>query len=309
MNQDSTQTKPEPAALTRRYERLLLAYPADYRATHGAEIVGTLLETAEPGRARPAPREAAGLIKGGLAARARKAAEGPVSWWADGLHLGLFLLALINLTYAVADYLPAYQGPFAWAWFTCSLLLAVALLRGWVWAALPIAAFASFDLVALAHSPWGARMAYDLGAGSSFPSVPPGLYRTNQMFFWILTAGLLVLAARRTIRPPLRHRSWAWLAIPPIALAVAWAAYRPAGNESLWPFTMALEAGLLLAGLAATMLAASPRWVVAGAVYMLPWGTYVFGHDYGPVATAYWSVLAIVVLSMAGVAYKVHAKV
>jgi hypothetical protein len=34
--------------LRRRYQRLLFTYPTEYRAAHGEEILGTLLEAARP---------------------------------------------------------------------------------------------------------------------------------------------------------------------------------------------------------------------------------------------------------------------
>jgi len=57
-------------ALERRYRRLLLAYPAEYRRERGDELVGILLDDAAPGRTRPEWREAADLVLGGLRRRA-----------------------------------------------------------------------------------------------------------------------------------------------------------------------------------------------------------------------------------------------
>ncbi|MEU2611941.1 hypothetical protein ABZ570_10210 [Micromonospora sp. NPDC007271] len=59
--------------LERRYLRLLLAYPADYRRLRGAEIVGTYLDLAGPGRRWPSPADAADLVHGGLRQRLRAA--------------------------------------------------------------------------------------------------------------------------------------------------------------------------------------------------------------------------------------------
>jgi hypothetical protein len=56
-------------ALARRYRRWLLAYPRAYRRERGAEILGTLLDAAEPGRSRPAAREAVRLLGHGLGRR------------------------------------------------------------------------------------------------------------------------------------------------------------------------------------------------------------------------------------------------
>ncbi|WP_326563524.1 hypothetical protein [Micromonospora peucetia] len=59
--------------LERRYHRLLRAYPADYRRARGAEIVGTYLDLAGPGRRWPSPADAADLLRGGLRQRLRAA--------------------------------------------------------------------------------------------------------------------------------------------------------------------------------------------------------------------------------------------
>ena len=57
-------------ALERRYRRLLLAYPAEYRRERGDEIVGILLDDAPPGRTRPSWGDVADLLLGGLRRRA-----------------------------------------------------------------------------------------------------------------------------------------------------------------------------------------------------------------------------------------------
>ncbi|MER7332072.1 MULTISPECIES: hypothetical protein [unclassified Micromonospora] len=59
--------------LERRYHRLLRAYPAEYRRARGAEIVGTYLDLAGPGRRWPSPADAADLLRGGMRQRLRAA--------------------------------------------------------------------------------------------------------------------------------------------------------------------------------------------------------------------------------------------
>ncbi|MEU7905422.1 hypothetical protein [Actinoplanes sp. NPDC049118] len=68
-----------PARLERRYRRLLLAYPGPYRRRHGAEIVTTLLDLAEPGRGRPAAAQALHLVACGLRQRFRLPAGRPLA--------------------------------------------------------------------------------------------------------------------------------------------------------------------------------------------------------------------------------------
>lgn len=83
-----------------RYRRLLWLYPKEYREKRGAEIVGTLLEAAESGRARPAHREVAALVVGALRARTGVAALGsPGRLWRSGLRAAVLLL----VTHAAAQ--------------------------------------------------------------------------------------------------------------------------------------------------------------------------------------------------------------
>jgi hypothetical protein len=68
--------------LARRYRVLLFAYPRAYRRLRGAELLGTLLDAAPPGRTRPTAREAANLIRHGLRARLGRPASRTVVAWA-----------------------------------------------------------------------------------------------------------------------------------------------------------------------------------------------------------------------------------
>jgi len=79
-------------ALARRYRLLLCSYPPEYRRERGDELIGTLIEATPPGRAWPAPAEAADLIVHGLRRRMR---EDATPGLAAGLRLaGPFALAL-----------------------------------------------------------------------------------------------------------------------------------------------------------------------------------------------------------------------
>jgi len=60
-----------PSSPLERHARLLLrAYPAEYRAERGGEILDTLLEGTPDGRGWPTPRDSVSLVTGGLRARA-----------------------------------------------------------------------------------------------------------------------------------------------------------------------------------------------------------------------------------------------
>ncbi|GGN87636.1 hypothetical protein GCM10010112_70500 [Actinoplanes lobatus] len=72
--------------LERVYRRLLHAYPRPYRRRHGAEIVTTLLEMAEPGQQRPRLADSWHLIASGLRQRFRLPHR-PLAWAAAVLAL------------------------------------------------------------------------------------------------------------------------------------------------------------------------------------------------------------------------------
>ncbi|GAB3157024.1 hypothetical protein GCM10027290_56340 [Micromonospora sonneratiae] len=84
-----------PSKLERRYQRLLWAYPTNYRAERGPEIVGTYLDLAGPGRRWPSLADAADLLGGGLRQRLRAAG-------ALGLLTGVRTAATLALTTATA---------------------------------------------------------------------------------------------------------------------------------------------------------------------------------------------------------------
>jgi hypothetical protein len=73
---------PWPAAderLVRHYRRLLLAYSGRYRRLHGAEMLTTILEMAEPTRSRPSAGEAWHLIGSGVRQRFRLPSGRPLT--------------------------------------------------------------------------------------------------------------------------------------------------------------------------------------------------------------------------------------
>jgi hypothetical protein len=84
---------PAESTLDRRYRRLLIAYPAEYRVARGDEIVGTLLDVAPPGRRWPDLGDAIDVVGAGLRRR-----FGPASL--AGLDGGLALAAPMALALA-----------------------------------------------------------------------------------------------------------------------------------------------------------------------------------------------------------------
>jgi threonine/homoserine/homoserine lactone efflux protein len=57
--------------LEQRYRRLVRVFPAGWRRAHEDELIGTLLDAAEPGRTSIAPREAADLVRAATVLRYR----------------------------------------------------------------------------------------------------------------------------------------------------------------------------------------------------------------------------------------------
>lgn len=224
------------STLESHYRRLLRAYPPAYRQAHGEEIIGTLLQ-ASGDRCLPSLREAAGLVGGGITARMRAATRYPVPWWADGLHLGILLIAMTNLALNLAHLYP-HPWNASTPWVIGYLVLTVALVRGWLWVALPLALAVAFPAV-------------DFVLGTRMPGVPAGL----AVQYLTVAAGLIVLALRRS--RGLRRRSYVWLAVPLIAWAVAHAHTPPT-----------LEVLLLSAGIWATAAARDLRWLLAAAIFV-----------------------------------------
>ncbi|MCO5992687.1 hypothetical protein [Actinoallomurus rhizosphaericola] len=298
------------------YHRLLRAYPPAYRAAHGEEIVGTLLEVSA-GRARPSARECAGLVAGGLAARFRERTARSAPWWADGLALGAFLIALTNLasdlTMVDQDLWTAY-GP----WVICSVVLVLALLRGRLWVALPVALLEAY------------QVNRSLIGGDSVLRVVPefgpvyGVGETVVQYGAMVAAlvVLAVLATRRSVRP--RPRSWWWLAVLAI-VSVAWRVHITMGSQvvpvcspegachpahvpneiPLFDLTrVGLTVLLLTCGVWATAVTRDLRWALAGAFFLLtstgPHVYYALTGDGVPVTlvAVFWGVQAVLVGAM-----------
>jgi len=243
------------SALESTYRRLLRTYPPTYRREHGEELLGTLLE-ASAGRRSPSLRETAGLIGGGFTARVRAVTHHPMSWWADGLHLGILLIALANLAMDLA-----YAYPQPWngytPWVIGSLVLTVALVRGWLWVALPLA-------LALAFPTVGGPL---LGTGLRGVLAAHGpVYAGPQTWFLVvqyltMTVGLIALALRPSRE--LRRRSYGWLVIP---LAV-WASTHTYTSMT-WTVRPILEILMLAAGVWATAAARDLRWLMAALIFV-----------------------------------------
>jgi hypothetical protein len=230
--------------LARRYERLLEAYPEAYRAERGQEILGTLLEGAEPGQRWPSAREAVGLVRGGVWTRLADSSPSFRAWWYGVLYLAVLLtlfpkvyvrsgdIARIEMELTGEVRLVPVGVPWVWLAFTALVLLAV-LLRAYRIALAVAAVLALLETVVLGFL--------------SAPTDGGQAIAVNAVDLALLLALLTALAwipAPGNVRPPR-----AWIAL---ALAVAFAA--PPGLPFLldlmysWNivFAFAIMASLLL---------------------------------------------------------------
>ncbi|MFF4778850.1 hypothetical protein [Microtetraspora fusca] len=282
--------------LERRYRLLLLAYPPAYRAAHGAELVGVLLDCAAPDRTTPELREAAGLLAGGLRERVRHAARG--SAWRDGLHLGATAVMAVQL----AAMLP-YAGSIP-LWMVLSALALLAVVRGRVRLALPLVLLTGVKAVAIA-SGWQVVDVTMLPVYPSFltdrPMFVASAPATVAVGYGLVCCCLLALAVGEAPRT----RSWWWLAAVPFA---AWAGPQWMAQETPAPISlsrMILEVAVLGLAVWAARVAGDQRWGLAAALYLLVVSDQLGEHL--DVLTrqhlAYWGLLALLTALAAFVRY------
>lgn len=270
--------------LRRRYERLLFTYPSAYRRAHGDEMISTLLEAARPDQRFPAPREATSLLFGGLRTRAHQAAmQSPRRLWADGLHLGVLLIVLVNLGHAL-------QAPFPFPlWIALAAITALAVLRGWTRTALIAATVAAL------------AAARPLLPQVSLPWWLPGYGDWSVVARYAVPALVLAVLAWPRIGSA-RPRSWWWLILPA-------AAALPLEGDP-WALAQAgLEIGLLLVVLVVAVGALDPRPAIGAAVYLAPGLLYAAEESIssgapGTLALGYWAVLAALMVALVAVAWR-----
>jgi hypothetical protein len=187
-------------SLERRYRLLLRAYPPAYRAVRGAEITGTYLDLAGPGRRWPALGDVADVLRGGLRERLR----------ASGAHdaaAGVRLAATVALAASAAlaiwqlllRSLPG-QVPLAYSGMVPPRLFGPFANDGVV----PDAAWVLAAVAAAARPAWVARVLVGVGLFLTLVVVPFA-YLTHHfpprtVVFTQLALGLVALAlpARRS---------------------------------------------------------------------------------------------------------------
>ncbi|MEV1000186.1 hypothetical protein [Nonomuraea sp. NPDC050202] len=247
--------------LERRYRRLLLAYPRTYRRAHGDELLDVLLEEAAPGQRVPVPREAWGLLTGGLRSRITHQATG--SAWVDGLHLGVTAVAAVNLS-ALLPYAQALP-----LWTLVSALALLAILRGRSRTAFPLTLLAGVKAVGIAAG----RQEFDVTVLPVLPNPlsSRALFEDSDPFlvavgYAIVLIGLAVLAWPRR---PVRARSyWWWAAVVP----AAWAGPAWMPEDTLYLISlsrMSVEVAAFGLVVAAGYLTRDYRWALASGIYLL----------------------------------------
>jgi len=285
-----TGNEPERKSWVERWYRvMLLGYPARYRERHGGELLATLLES-HPSRRLPSPRESASLLDAGMLTRFR-GRLGKVPAWADGLYLGLFLLALTRTGTVLGDLLTTHQQP------QLPLLLATLL----VMAAVLLGRMGVAAIAAAAAAALTTYQALQVGPGTDFmagvfssrlvavPSDSGFWLSTGPWQFWVIAIASAVLAVRgRGHRQWLRRSGW-WLVLPLLeALSSSYGRTRlptiapphpmtpivPGSLLALLLLPMAVSIALLLLALRATTATGDPRWAIATGVYLIPIGIY-----------------------------------
>ncbi|YCK33766.1 hypothetical protein ACNF49_06600 [Actinomadura sp. ATCC 39365] len=279
------------SALERRYRKLLLAYPRTYRAAHGDELLDVLLESAAPGRRVPVPREAWGLLRGGVRSRIVHLATG--SPWADGVHLAVTAVAAANL----AALLP-YAGILP-LWTLLSALTLLATVRGRLRTAAVLTLLTGTKAVALAGG-WQLFDATLLPVYPTFLQARP-LFMDSDPYlvagtYTVALAGLLVL--RRA--PRTRSWWWWWAAV----VAASWAGPEWMEDSSALPISLSrLVVEVVAFGLAAgsAYLARDHRWTLAAAIYLATTSGELVLHssDLTRQHLAYWGVLALLIVGAA----------
>jgi hypothetical protein len=277
--------------LERRYRRLLLAYPRGYRRDHGDELLDVLMESTSPELTRPPLKEVAGLLAGGAKARMLRLTRRRL--WPEAVHLAITAVTVTSFA-ALLPYVGAI--PF---WVALSAASVVAVVRGWVWVALPLTLATGIKAVAVA----GGWQFAELTMLPVEPTALTDAYLFSRssplavgLGYAMVIFGLLAMATWRRVRP----RSWWWLAA---ALPLAWGNGGWLLEESLIPLSasrMALEFGVFGLAVVAAFVTRDLRWTVASTLYLVfvtvDWWLPRLEAEYGQVAQkdlTYWAVLVV----------------
>ncbi len=266
---------------------LLAAYPKAYRAEHGEELL-TCLAEAHPGRKFPPPREVVALVRGGVQAHARAAADDTTRpWWLDGLQLAALALALLALvpylqdvwnwtlridpgSHAIAfrssGWLPWASGPGTATrilpYGLLPLVAVIALLRGRAWIAVPAAV--AMVYAGITFSP----IFGDQGVvGGRYYGLGAPILSNDLVLSGMLLASCVALAAYRP--KLLRRRSYGWLVPVVGAMFGAGALHIESYNPWFQRGQLVFEVAVLIAAWWATSTTGDYRWTIPVAAFAI----------------------------------------
>lgn len=279
---------------------LLVAYPKQYRAQQGEEILDCLDE-AYPGRSWPPPREVLALARGGVRARARAVSEDTARpWWLDGFHLAALALAALALVPYLQDvwhwalridpgghttgfehtgWFPWTQGPDTRTrllpYGLLPLVSLIALLRGKAWIALP----ASAAMFCVGSGLAGTTLFGDEGVvGIGYYGLGAPLRAHDLVLSGLLFLICAVLVAGRPGR--LRRRSYGWLVPLAGALFVAGSLHLTSGDPWFQRGQFAIEIAALIAAWGVTAATGDHRWLVPVAAFSVVRTTAIMTQPY-----------------------------
>ena len=250
-----------PSPLERHARLLLRAYPAEYRAGRGGEILDTLLEKTPDGRGWPALRDSASLVTGGLRARAdfnRRVPLGTALRQAAIIGVSLFcahragdgLQDLAGMPQQHFSLLPPVVD---------ALLLILVAVLAWTGSRLAVLAGA---LGTLAAGMWWDHSDFAVLATLSHGSMhAPGIVALFRNAIPLaVPLAILVAVTGRSARPRI-----GWLAFPGISLALTAVALQMWNVHQIHAYTTTLGTALISGRTTAVFLLAgilAAAWLV-----------------------------------------------
>ena len=231
--------------LERWYARLLWMYPAAYRRDRGAELLATLVESAEPGQARPSLRESTALVLAGLRARAGVVDRRPARLtWLSSLRTGALMLLVYNVALnalSVGLNVPSgiYDDPFKTPGWALDYLPMVPC----IWAIIAVLRSRYPTAVAAAALAFAIQV-MDVPVNVGFESWPWPLLNVSPML--PLAIGLLIPLAR--VHPAVAPGSLISLATVPVLYIVVQYLLIIRADVSFWSVRLAWMAALCLFG-------------------------------------------------------------
>lgn len=259
--------------LERGYRRLLACFPWEHRRRYEQEMLGVLLDDANPGQRRPSAREVLDLLQGAARARVRYAVTDYTDQrWREAVAVLSLLAPLAMLAYTARPVLLDLGVRLIGPWETSGSLLWHSGPRAAAWTVVVSLAFAGYRAAAAATA-WlgagleGVRTLAGYPAGFLYPDhfSAPGYLPLQDLWAPLLAlvaAAALTAAPGRLGRARLGRRRTALLAgatlLGSVAPTIGFLAFAPfgpwhhtgSGAYSVWIFGRAVtEVEALLLGL------------------------------------------------------------